>query len=227
LPSSPIVPLAQAVAEVETDLADARRLLSALAASPEVRKTDGAACKTLMTRTLEENTRYAQLGATLASGILFCNTNYSQRPQSVADRLYFRRALETQDFAIGEYVIGRITKLPSLGLAYPVKNDDGTFRGVVIAPLKLAWLAQRFAEISIPVTGEMVLLDSYGNILVRDPDAVEWQGRNISETPLGRAMLGDRNGEGTFAGADGEVRRYAFAVPAGSNNRLVVAVGIK
>ena len=43
----------------------------------------------------------------------------------VGDRVYFRRALETRDFAIGEYQIGRITGKATLNFGYPVLDDAG------------------------------------------------------------------------------------------------------
>lgn len=226
-PRDPRQPLAQAVAHLEQDLAEARALLAALATSPEVQSGSAAVCSAFVARILEAHPQFAQLGATTPNGILFCNSYSQWRAPSVADRLYFSRALASQDFAVGEFVIGRVTRLPALGLAYPIRGDDHAVKGIVIAPLKLSFIIQQFATIDIPATGEIVLLDSYGNILVRDPDAVEWLGRNIAETSLGQAMLTHHRGMGEYAGADGEKRAYAFAAPQGSNEHLIVAVGIK
>ncbi len=219
--------LADALSELEYDLSQARSLLVYMSNAPQVTGTSEGECDTFVKNLLRTNPQYTQLGATTPNGILYCETETRTRPVSVADRLYFSRALSEHDFVIGEYVIGRVTLAPSMGLAYPILGDGDTVRGVVIAPLKLSWLAQRFAEIEIPVTGEMLVIDTYGNLLLRDPDATDWFGKNIAETPIGNAMLTKRQGSGDFAGADGETRYYAFASPQSSRNKLIVAVGIK
>lgn len=219
--------LSDALSELEYDLSQARSFLTFLAKTAQVQNGSASECSAYVQELLKTNPQYTQIGATTASGVLFCDSETRTRQVSVADRLYFSRALSEHDFVVGEYVIGRVTLAPSMGLAYPILDDAKNVRGVVIAPLKLGWLALRFSEINIPVTGEMLVVDSYGNLLLRDPDATDWFGKNISETPIGKAMLAKFQGSGEFAGADGEKRFYAFASPSGSHQRLVVAVGIK
>jgi len=219
--------LAAMLSELEYDLTQARSLMRYLAQTRQVREGSQKECSAFVQQMLKTNPQYAQLGAAAPNGVLYCNSNDTRREASVADRLYYARALGAQDLVVGEYVIGRVTLLPSLGLAYPILDDRAQLQGIIIAPLKLGWLAERVVQINIPVTGEIVLIDTYGNLLIRDPDTNDWQGKNISTTPLGKAMLSQIHGSGEFAGADGESRFYEFASPQGSQNHLIVAVGIK
>lgn len=219
--------LTDALAELEYDLTQARSLLVFMAKADAVRGESKSECETFIRQLLKTNPQYTQLGAATPNGVLYCDSETRARQVSVADRLYFSRVISEHDFVVGEYVIGRVTLAPSMGLAFPILNADKSLRGVVIAPLKLSWLAQRFSEISIPVTGEMLVIDTYGNLLLRDPDATDWFGKNISETPIGNAMLTKIQGSGEFAGADGETRYYEFASPQAARKNLIVAVGIK
>lgn len=219
--------LAEALSELEYDLTQTRSLLIYMAKAPEVQTGSTTECEAFVRGLLKTNSQYTQLGAASPNGVLYCDTAERARQVSIADRLYFSRAMSEHQFVVGEYVIGRVTLAPSLGLAYPVLDDKENLRGVVIAPLRLSWLAQRFANINIPVSGEIVIIDTYGNVLLRDPDAADWSGRNISGTSLGRAMLDKIQGTGDFSGVDGETRYYSFASPAASNDTLVVGVGIK
>src|SRR5581483_4240412 len=180
----------------------ARSLMRYLAQTRQVREGSQKECSAFVQQMLKTNPQYAQLGAAAPNGVLYCNSNDTRREASVADRLYYARALGAQDLVVGEYVIGRVTLLPSLGLAYPILDDRAQLQGIIIAPLKLGWLAERVVQINIPVTGEIVLIDTYGNVLIRDPDTNDWQGKNISTTPLGKAMLSQIHGSGEFAGAD-------------------------
>lgn len=218
--------LADVLSEVDFDLNQARSLLMFMSHAPQVLGSSASQCAAFVKQLLASNPQYTQLGATTSTGELFCDSQERARPVSVADRLYFSRALSEHTFAVGEYVIGRVTFEPSMGLAYPILDNTNNLRGVVIAPLKLGWLAQRIARVDIPVTGEIVILDSYGNLLLRDPDANDWLGKNISDTSLGKAMLSKIQGSGEYAGADGTTRFYSFASPSGSNKHLLIAVGI-
>lgn len=218
--------LVQALSELEYDLKQARSLLAFMAKSPQVQSGTATECKALVRTLLKQNSQYTQLGAASPNGVLYCDSEERSRQVSIADRLYFSRAMSEHRFVVGEYVIGRVTLAPSMGLASPVLDEQENLHGVVIAPLRLSWLAQQFAEINIPVTGEMVIIDTYGNLLLRDPDATDWFGRNISDTPLGKAMLSKTEGSGEFAGADGVMRFYSFGSPASANKSLVVGVGI-
>lgn len=219
--------LAEAMTELEYDLSQARSLLAFMSKASAVQNGSPDECSGYVRQLLVQNPRYTQLGAATPAGILFCDTVDRSRTVSVADRLYFSRAVSEREFVVGEYLIGRITLAPSLGLAAPIVADKNELRGIVMAPLRLGWLAERFSEISIPVTGEIVVIDTYGNLILRDPDATDWFGKNISETTLGAAMLSKFRGAGDYVGADGESRYYSFDTPASSNKQLFVAVGVK
>lgn len=219
--------LAEALSELEYDLTQARSLLSFLAKSSQVNAGSAVECSNYVRQLLTTNPQYAQLGAATPNGMLFCDSESRTQQANIANRSYFNRATSQHDFVVGEYVIGRVSVAPSIGLAYPVLDDSQNVRAVVISHLRLSWLAQRFAEINIPVTGEMLVIDTNGNLLLRDPDAQNWLGKNISNSSLGATMLAQRQGAGEYTGADGQVRFYAFASPQSSDKRLVVAVGIK
>jgi len=78
-------------------------LLTALAHFPAVRGIDAAACSSLFAELLKRYPRYANLAAVKPDGETFCSALPLSGPVSAADRLYFRRAIEMRDFAVGEY----------------------------------------------------------------------------------------------------------------------------
>lgn len=219
--------LSEALSELEHDLTRARSLLAFLAKSSQVKTTSPTECSTYLHQLLTANPQYTELAAAMPNGLLFCDSETRPRKASVADRLYFTRAVNDHNLVVGEYAVGDVYLPPSLTLAFPVLDDNENVQAVLISPLRLSWLAERFSEINIPVTGEMLVIDTYGNLLLRDPDSSDWIGKNISKSPLGSAMLKRLRGAGDFAGADGETRYYAFASPQSSNKNLIVAVGIK
>jgi kynureninase len=55
----------------------------------------------------------------------------------VADRLYFKLAMASRDFAVGEYIISRATAKPVLVVALPLLDGAGSVQSMVIAALDL------------------------------------------------------------------------------------------
>lgn len=133
--------LARLVSVEHKHLVDgSRELLLALSRFPPVRQADAAGCTALFADLLKRYPRYANLGASDAEGKVFCSALPLRGPVSIADRAFFRRALEARDFAVGEYQIGRITGKASLNFGSPVLESAGRVRGVVFAALDLTWL---------------------------------------------------------------------------------------
>lgn len=217
--------LAKAITELDQDLKNARSMLVYLAAQPQIRTGTPAECITFVKQLEAANPAYAQIGATIPSGDLICAADMGDNFLMLGDTLAYTRAVTAHDFAVGEYVTAGSDSTSALDLAFPILDDGKILRGIVIAPLRMNFLRDKFATITLPPTGEIVLLDTQGDVLPRDPDAESWYGKNISQTPLGSAMLSQIQGWGEFAGADGKTRFYAFGSTPTSRNQLLVAVG--
>ena len=60
---------------------------------------------------------------------MFASAPAVQGPVNIADRLYFRKAIETRGFVVGEPVLGRISNKYSINLALPILDDQGQAPG--------------------------------------------------------------------------------------------------
>ena len=89
-------------ADHERLIEDARQLLVTLATLPAVRDRNRTACNTLFADLLAQHSSYANLGVVDANGSIFCSALPMTGPVYAGDRVFFRRALETRDFAIGD-----------------------------------------------------------------------------------------------------------------------------
>src|SRR4029434_477633 len=127
-------------ADYERLIEDARQLLVTLAELPAVRDRNPAACNTLFADLLARRSSYANLAVIDLDGNVICSALPMTGQVYVSDRAYFQRALETRDFAIGDYQIGRVSGKATLVFGSPVLDDAGHVRAVVIASLDLAWL---------------------------------------------------------------------------------------
>ncbi|MFZ5854571.1 MAG: ATP-binding protein [Chloroflexota bacterium] len=217
-----------AAASQEQLLVATRDVLLVLAATPAVNRASDGECSAFLARLLPAYRDYANLGVADRAGNVVCSAIPLTAPVSIADRRYFRRAIETHDFALGEFQVGRIAGEPTLNAGYPLLDPDGTIRGVVYAAIRLSRLSQIAAGSELPPGATITLSDRNGTILARHPDPAAWVGRQLPETPLIRAMRDFGGGSIEAAGIDGVTRVYAFrtlAIP--GTDPLHLSVGFE
>src|SRR4030095_4836233 len=182
-------------ADHERLIGDARRLLVNLARLTAVRDRNPAACNALFADLLTRASSYVNLRVAAADGNVFCRALPMTGPVYVGDRIYFRRALETRDFAIGEYQVGRISGKASVNFGYPVLDDAGHVRAVVVAPLDLAWLSELANQAGLPPGSMLTVIDRNGTMLSRYPDDGKWIGKLMPE-PLVFKAIQTQKGKG-------------------------------
>jgi signal transduction histidine kinase len=215
-------------ADYERVIEDARRLLVTLSRLPAVRDLNRAACDALFADLLAQHSSYANLGVIDADGNIFCSAVPTDQLY-LGDRVYFRHAFETRDFAIGEYQVGRITRKASVNFGYPVLNDAGDVNAVVFAALDLVWLNQLAKQAELPPGTMLTVIDRNGKILSRYPDDGKWVGELMPEPVVLNAILSQQgNGTTDAPGTDSIPRLFSFA-PFGSavqSADAYVSVGI-
>jgi HD-GYP domain-containing protein (c-di-GMP phosphodiesterase class II)/uncharacterized protein YigA (DUF484 family) len=206
----------------------AHQLLVALAQLPQVRSGDPAACSAFFADLLKQYRGYTNFVATEPDGAVFCSGQPLAGPVNFADRAWFRRTLETSDFVVGEYVIGRITGKAILTFAYPILDQAGQVQAVVSAGLDLAWLNQLAAEVELPPGSALTVIDRNGTILARHPDPEQWVGQSMPEAPLLKAILAQGDGTAETVGVDGVPRLYAFTPLGGvpPDGNVTLSIGI-
>jgi hypothetical protein len=175
----------------------------------QVRNADPAACSAFFARLLNQYPQYAFLGVVAPDGDIFCTALPTDGPLNLAGRDFFRLALQTRDFAIGDYQSGHIGGKATLDLGYPVLDEKGRVQAVVFASLDLTWLNQLAAEAQLPPGSTFTMIDRNGTILVRYPDPGIWVGQSVPEAPVVETIL-TQQGEGS-AEAYGVGRRSASA----------------
>ncbi len=162
-------------------------------------------------RQLEPNLNNIVLA--LANGDVICSATPSSGSTNLADRDHFKAAIETREFAVGGYLVGRDTHRPEIGFALPLLDEAGVPRAVIAATLNLAWLEQELAQAKLPEGSRVTVVDGAGIVLARYPDAEQWMGQSTTDLPLWRSIRA-KGAEGTEEdiGLDG-LRRVVGFVP--------------
>ncbi|MBI4612566.1 MAG: diguanylate cyclase [Planctomycetes bacterium] len=201
-----------AVSEQDGLVQASHQLLASMAEAEEVTGGDPRRASALLARVLAHDPMaYANLGLIGPDGMVRASAIPVQGTVDLSDRRYFQLALETKDFSVGEYQIGRITGKPSLNCGYPVLDpSSGQVSGVLYAAIDLGWFGRILRTARLPPDAAITVFDSKGLVLVREPDPGEWVGREIDDAELVEMVLEKRDGIGTSAGLDGVERFYAF-----------------
>src|SRR3990172_12569611 len=108
-----------ASAKQEGLIEGARQLLMALAELRMVRERDGPACSAFFAALLGRYPTYVNLAAVTEDGDVFCSGAPLTGRVNLSDPSLFLQATATGAFAIGDYVLGRISGKGSVGLGYP------------------------------------------------------------------------------------------------------------
>ena len=191
---------------------DPRYFLENLSKHPAVLEADPPdSCNRLLAGLTETHRYFNNIAVIRLNGELLCSGVPIDKPVNSSDRPYFRRALESRGFAIGDYQIGRLTGKTGVAFASPVFDTRGQPQAVVILVLDLSWLNQAVARIELPSGSRVTVLDSQGTILAGYADAANLIGRSIPELPAYRSFQRQKT-EGTVesVGSDGVTRINAY-----------------
>ena len=205
--------LAVQIATEQAHLIDqTQHMLVTLADLPIIRDADlQPRCPETLGKIRRRTPLYANIGVVDAQGNLLCSAEPFTPPVSFADRAWFQRALASGAFATGDYLIGRLTGLPSVVLAYPLADRQGRVEKVLYAAIDLTWLQDLAAKLPMPPGSTVVVVDSQGTVLARHPDPHrEWMGKPAPEKADQDFMTRECRGFAELRGQDGIVRLHAI-----------------
>ena len=188
-----------------------RRFLQELAQAEAVQDPSDPACGAFLAELLPLEPGYVNLGVPRADGQLLCNALPMSGPVNVADRPYFRRAVDQRVFSVGTFQRDRAAAVSSVNFAYPVEptGPGGPVAGAVVAVMSLDWWGTRLGAQSLPKGTIAVILDGQGTVVAQYPAALKLLGRHASELDLpgdASAAPGTRLEDNLWRGSD-DLRR--------------------
>lgn len=197
--------------EQEKAINETRQFLITLAQLPALQAHDALACNQFMLNAQKQYPRYANLGALLPDGRVFCSAMPFAAGVNAAQSVWFQRALENRDFALSDYHIGGISRRAVLTVAQAALDNSGQLRAVAFASLDLEWLNRIITESQLPVGSVLTVIDREGRVLVRSPDPEFWIGESMQDSPLAKVMqTQQQEGLSEAFGLDRVRRLYAY-----------------
>ncbi len=220
--------VAETRAEIALRLADANReaqaahravalVLRIMARSNDLQALDSAQCSGIAGRLLESLDGFANIGAALPDGEIFCSGRPMSAPVTVIDRAWFRTSLDSDEISPGEFVIGRVSGTPGMAFGYPLRAADGTLRAVIFATITVAWFDRLIEGFRLPEGWEASVISNSGLVLAHQPERAPegWRAHKVPATTLARmaAVVREEGGIAELAGIDGVQRLYGIGVP--------------
>jgi len=201
-----------------------RAQLSAVAEAPVVQGFQDPECGRYLRRLEATNAATTSVSVYDVNGDRRCS---AVDLVNITDRPYFRQAVQSDEFIVGEYIVGKTSALPVLPFAMRIKRE-GQVIGVIVTTLRLDWLRQYLAERSgdFPSRSSITVIDRAGTILVRIPNR-EREGTKLARYP--QLLTAQQSGtlrstaENT---ADGVARLLGYTAVEERPRGIGVSVGI-
>jgi diguanylate cyclase (GGDEF)-like protein len=158
-----------------------------------------------------------------ADGKVSCSTVASAIGVDLSDRAHIRAAMETGEFVISDYIVGRLNRRPAIVAVYPIQAIDPAMQGAVITSIDLQWFSNLISSLERRVGSNVLLVDGVGTVIAGDSVTMPWQGKRIDDTAFFKKM-GEREGTFRAEGLDGVRRIFGSARVPSSDARLIVGL---
>ena len=197
-------------------IAGAQGFLQVLAALPEVAEGVPARCQARLKTAHLNSQGYANIGVTDGKGTLQCDA-LNSTPENFAYRKWFQEAVRLQHFAVGDYIIGRLSGRPVLVVATPIPQGSPDPSRVVYVAINVDWMERLLAEAKLPAGMKFSVMDGQGVVLARFPRAEGKVGKPSTVAEITKVIRsGGSGGVGQGISADGEERLFAVDRALGS-----------
>ena len=126
-------------------LPEPQLFLAQLATLPEVLKP-GQKCNSFMKESLKTNFYFENIFVLNPAGNMVCTGIPLPASFNVSDRAFFKRAIHSKAFAIGNYQVSISRGVPMLVFARPILNEHSEVTHIVAAAVKLSWFQDAFSR---------------------------------------------------------------------------------
>jgi diguanylate cyclase (GGDEF)-like protein len=157
-------------------------------------------------------------------GIVRCSTSSMFVGVDISDRGYFRKAMETHDFVVSDFLVGRQTQKGTILAAYPVSAIDTGEEAVIVAGMNLDWLSDMMSNLAGRPGVSAALIDGEGTVLATPPDERSLVGKKLERLALLPALAEGPQGRDTTTMRDATGRLLTINRIPGTSARLVVTV---
>jgi diguanylate cyclase (GGDEF)-like protein len=159
-----------------------------------------------------------------ADGRVRCSTNPSAVGIDLSDRPHIQAAMQTREFVVGNYIVGRMNRKPTFAAVYPTQAIDASVQAAVTMTVDLQWVSALITSLERRPGSSVLLVDSQGTVIASDPGRTSWNGKRIDELPLFKKISVADQGTVRGEGLDGTRRIFGYVRVPSTDARLVVGL---
>ena len=204
----------------------ARQALTAVAnaqASQRIAPSD--TCGDFLKSVRSYSASYTNIGVVDLNGKLACQTLKGIGTIDLSNRRYFKRAITSRQFAVGDYMVGFSTGRKILGFGMPVNDDSGAIKGVAYATVDLEMVNRQLQSIDLPKSVHIAVTDDAAIILLSNAEGTSQIGHLLTDPVLQDAIKRRQGAQVVRSGMQNEIWLHALRPlgGAGGNDLWVVA----
>ena len=159
-----------------------------------------------------------------ADGRIKCSTNPASIGIDMSDRPHIRAAMETREFMISDYIVGRVNRKPIFAAVFPTQAIDPNVQAVIMTSIDLQWVTGLITSLERRSGASVLLIDSQGTVIAGNAVGNGGIGKHINDTAFFKSLGGAEEGTMRGEGPDGIRRIYGYARVPSSDARLVVGL---
>jgi len=199
-------------AQQEQIAASTRQMLKTLSQLPEVQKKDVEGCNRLFRDIQQQNSIYSIINIVTPDGNMFAaSLPFTAGSVNLADRKHIRDAIRTRDFSAGEYLMGRVSKVPSIHFTYPVLDKNKKLIALITAGIRLGKYKELIAKANLSKGSVMGIADHKYLTLYRFPEREgSFIGEPLPLPNIQKIPIDSKEGIGQAIGRDNVSRIYAY-----------------
>lgn len=191
--------LAYSIASEQHVLAgNAEQLLKVLAQLPDVQNRKTTEVSSLFANILKQSPQYVNIAVSDRDGNIWASALPMTKPVSMKDSRTFKDTFERRRFSAGEYRVGRISGLPTIGFGYPLINARGEFNGVISVGLNFLLFNDLIMKAGLSKELAFTISDRNGVIIDRTDEPEKYIGKKDNSEIFNRMKNGPK--EGSFIG---------------------------
>ncbi|HEY0234901.1 MAG TPA: HWE histidine kinase domain-containing protein [Afipia sp.] len=211
------------VSEIDQIFNGIEGALHAVSQASEIRSGDPKVCADFIARARARLQPVTSILILNVDGTARCYSEGDVPRINLSDRYYFREALATKSFAIGDYVQSLASGKHVVSLALPMVNGE-TVEYVVAAGLNLEWLGRQLRDRGMARGSAITIVDRNGIIIAREPEGEKFVGTDFPARYM--SMLSGLPGTRDVDGSDGVDRIVGFVPAPETPFGLYVSSGI-
>ncbi len=158
------------------------------------------------------------------NGTIKCSTMSSVVGIDVSDRPFFKNVLDTHEFVLSNYFVGRGSKTPSIAAAYSTLAFDERDPVIIISSVNLDWLTKIIALPENRPGLQAFLVDGNGTIVAERSERTDRIGKPMDDLPM-LDVIGKRDtGSLSMISEDGATKMLAYHRVPGTSLLTIVRI---